>query len=830
MAESDGPFSATRDESTEDNDDDWSRRVEMDESQLLFPSGLTNEEHSNRITDDPDEDGILQVGTTSNFTGSTVTNMSSNMPPRDPSGANPSGSLMEATTSTGFGLAPQREEPTLKEKLVERERQRRVETERARLRRQFALSSNGEGNIMDEDGSTGANAALSTRENGSVAGTLGEGSSVDQNEPDDESEDDQKLPYPMERFLQDQGNVNEESPRRLKREDQQQGVVMERFLNEPVVPEHPSNVDRTVSFDMEPSGSSELATQLLDGARTSEEARPSPISIPNSMPSFTNTYDDVRVSVEGVISMASMASVETNASTESQSSSRYNESVVDNRDNDNERAITTEDLENARLASGDLIHQSSLLEIRDHSSELEPDSPSVDRSATSEQPRVLRLTEAEIQEMAAIEEASRSNGPPSERDDISESSFVAEMVTDFGGTMDQAGTLSQGTPTTAMESASLISGNRSPPPSDHDPGDQHSTDGMGTASISSHLMVSSSGGSVSVTANPPSEFAGEERAPSPIPDMIQPVPSDSPGRLDHDSDHHDHHHHSHQSPTMQHEVDESDCPAMPMLVDDGPIDLDEAAAVNAGIVNRRQRPGMVNLRPQTRGISSPVNPPSSPLRRSVSAPDKMHIDVDGFDFDKHAPMSPRSGLSADSLRDLPADEWSPVGKMAVSPLHAGRTLVPIPSPSNFLSHHIESSRAATYGSTSAVMHVTQPDLLGNTALPDLRQIPADDEDHHADENQPLLRNGVPSEIAAPTGKGHFSSLTPLSRVPIGSVVAGDVRSHDSGTINAGQRDAEKYAESSSLAIGECDFVVVGRIAGTVVLPFSFKSFLRDYSL
>ena len=760
MEESNDAVPSTN-ESTDHDDDDWSRRVETDGSQFLSTSVLMDEDGDSVV------DNGIQRGISSTYADSNGTS------PRVATAVVNDGILEADSTAPAPGLVPKRVEPTLKEKLVERERQRRVETERARLKRQFALASNGGGGSIDEDASLGGNATHSVREHGSVAGTVGEGSSVAQHEPFDESED-QKIPYPMARFLQEQGTVDEEnSSRRLKKREDESGVVMERFLQQPVVvaspeprppdPERSANVDRTVSFDMEPQAS-ESAAPTSEQAQALDEARPISSIGTASMPSFADSADgdEVQVSMGG---MNSMASVEANASTDADTASHEKESV--------DEVVPPTSLGELSVAT-----QAST-RIR----ATEPDSASVDRSAISEEPRFLRLTEAEIQEMAAIDEASRSNAPPSDRDDISESSFVGEMA-DFGApSVDNAGNLSQGTPTTAMESGSVVSGNRSIPTSDH-AGDNHSL----TGSISSHLMTSSAGGDVSVTANPPSEIARDEPAPSSIPAEIRPIVSPQE-RLDEGDE---------RATEIANDVDIAAAPRLPIGGDDG---LNAMTCSNEGIVNRRSRPGMVNLKP----AKTASRETSDSVKRSSSVPDNLGFDVDGFDYDKHAPLSPRSGLS-DSIRDLPADDnWSPVGKMAVSPLHVARKpTVSIPPPVGFLSGDIESNREATYGSAGVVFEKHPETGLGAPLAPDIHHISSKND--HCDETKPLLLRtcGVPSEIVAPNGKAQQrSSSTPnpvLFRSSVNDAF-NSVRSQSTEAFHA-QTEADVYQTSSIIARGE----------------------------
>jgi hypothetical protein len=256
-----------------------------------------------------------------------------------------------------------------------------------------------------------------------------------------------------------------------------------------------------------------------------------------------------------------------------------------------------------------------------------------------DQPRVLGLTQAEIEELAAIEEVSQQNAPPSERDDLSTSSFVAELVTDFGPSMDHHGatTFSQGTPTTAMESTSIQSIRASEPTDDQHSIEEH-------ASVDSNTMDddgSAAGGSASVDANPPSERG--DALLSPLlnrSNTIDNLPNDTSA--------------------VGEEAALNLWTNLTSSHDEyGPDDLSDLATLNAGVVNRQIRPGMVPLRNEQ---SSDVN--KSSVRRAQSAPAGMDIDVDGFDYDKDAPVTP----TRDAFAQIAASEmWSPGSRLSVDP-------------------------------------------------------------------------------------------------------------------------------------------------------------------
>jgi Divalent cation transporter len=512
---------------------------------------------------------------------------------------------------------PQREEPTLKEKLVERERQRRVETERARLKRHFALRES----VTEEEG--GDNEAAVDE---SVAGTVGEGSVVAPVEVLEEG----GMTYPMERFLQGQGtNLDEHgaTSRDPLRDVQNQGVVMERFLQEPVVVEpatddergHPNSTgERNVSFDMDSPGSPPRSPALMNLRTSSMGSAPEEVTA--TPPRSVNGMD---------YSVTLSTSIDVNTPGESGTSVG---------------GITFDD-DVARIA--DLVGVDEAPRrhtLDDQSSSLLPlESPTL-----GDQPRVLGLTQAEIEELAAIEDVSQQNAPPSDRDDLSTSSFVGELVTDFGNGMDHHGgtTYSQGTPTTAMESTSIQS-NRASEPTD----DQRSMEEQ--ASVDSNLLDdgSAAGGSASVEANPPSELG--DTLLSPLPDMrssIDDLPTDAE--------------------TMDEQgglnIWNSQSSNLQL---GGSDDLSDLATLNAGVVNRQIRPGRVPAR-----IHYGYDENISSVRRDVSTPAAINMDVDGFDFDKHAPVTPTRAAFAYLSKELGAsDMWSPGSHVSVDQSPVRRT-------------------------------------------------------------------------------------------------------------------------------------------------------------
>jgi hypothetical protein len=434
---------------------------------------------------------------------------------------------------------------------------------------------------------------------------LGEESTVAH--PDEDVQADQeKLGFNMERFLRNSDSFNpeleptaEDKATAPNSNAPDQGPVMERFLNDPVVVGTSSEADipksgaPTTSTEVQRSVSFEVNMDVAATDENSELGVGDDIRGVGSLPSFNETTPSIDANVSVLVH-------------------------ADDEDDDVARdplimSMTSMDAQESVVSVEDGVMMPS----------------TSNNSSRNEEPRFLRLTEADMQEMAAIEEASIGNGPPSERseEDLSDSE-IGELVDFRGGHQahDAAGNLSQDTPTTAMDSASMLSGgNQSAQPasatSDHEPDhivDQHSLDGMPSVSVSSQLLVSPGGASAS--ANPMSDTGRDEQ-----------------GR----------------TTELFHQ---------PILEDD-----DDSDGSNSEVlVNRRLRPGMgSHLRPQTTARSAPTGP----LTTAEQAPTSPLV-VEGFDFDKDEPMSPHTEHDHnDSLRDLPDDGWSPgAGKMSISPI------------------------------------------------------------------------------------------------------------------------------------------------------------------
>eukprot|EP00547_Thalassionema_nitzschioides_P000741 CAMPEP_0194215074 /NCGR_PEP_ID=MMETSP0156-20130528/16597_1 /TAXON_ID=33649 /ORGANISM="Thalassionema nitzschioides, Strain L26-B" /LENGTH=799 /DNA_ID=CAMNT_0038943495 /DNA_START=73 /DNA_END=2469 /DNA_ORIENTATION=+ len=529
-------------------------------------------------------------------------------------------------------------ERTLKEKLVERERQKRIETERARLKRQFALSN--ERMMVDDD--EGNESFLGDPHNhtkdGSLVGTVGEGSSVAiaREEEDEKSE---KLGYAMERFLSEQGQekIGVDAPssngedEAMPKKEEAGGVVMARFLSEPVVVVSPSDV-----ADDEPPTSSDVVSQivLMENEQTPEK----PANVVTEPPEAAATVTFETTTAPSPENLPKLhprdggdSEVGATAGSVSFVSSVGDEDVI------------------AGMNSIDVDAHSNVAQLDDLERFIEPDSPSLDPSlsntSTEQGPRVLRLTEREIQEMAAIEEASIGNAPPSEREDTL--SEVGDLVGSFMGGRDflHPETVSVQTHTTASVSNTSAGGNQSGGGQSHIvSADQNS---ITSVSVSSHLALSPGGSEagVSVTANPPSVVIPNDAEEEPNQSSIMPpdevlAPTTSPTDL----------------PTIPNFDDNM----VVDIADGAPLSMADAEASalhNEGIVNRRVRPGMRNSPIHQSDEIRNSTDSRGDFKRTHSMPEILNATVDGFDFDKHdyIPTTPRSNAN-DSYRDLPGSD------------------------------------------------------------------------------------------------------------------------------------------------------------------------------
>lgn len=652
----------------------------------------------------------------------------------DDIGLGPGVSLEDDAPATH--LLPVPPERTLKEKLVERERQKRIETERARLKRQFVLSNGGAMEVEEN--------LESAKENGSVVGTVGGGSSVAAAAADmDEEKQSEKLGYAMERFLSESGQVVVNGGDvTLKSHAETGGVVMERFLSEPVV------VSSIVAEEQE------ILDDLMPGLHISE--------IPSDQAPASVTFDDVNVVHSDP---EDPSHIDHSNYEEGDNVSRLlAENVHHLTPNDSMDANSHSAVEMGTLSDLDRFSDTGINVLRvgpTHNGSHGLDVSSSDSSLHSVDPstRVLRLTEREIQEMEAIEEASIGNAPPSEREDTL--SEVGDMIGSFpdlaNRAMDLHGSFSVNTRTTASVSNTSLGGNQSAGvrSQEQEPADASSIDDIATASVSSHLALSpgSSEGGVSVTANPPSVATDDD----PVDETISPT-QDSP------------------HPSLQQVVSEDALPHLPVFDHpDIPLDAEASARANAGVVNRRLRPGLAMTPP--RGLPKRGSPDASEMKRTLSMPDKMHVAVDGFDFDKYD-FIPSTPFGSNSYQDLPGDSpWAPDdAKMNVSPLQA-RTLAPSVQRDGL---DVENARSAQ--DLSPVFRSKYGSLLG--ALP--TSIPKgaiqEDSDVEYSDTAPLITPEFPH--------GQRS---------IAESVFSSIRSESALDIEEEANDAQRYKVSNILA-------------------------------
>lgn len=430
---------------------------------------------------------------------------------------------------------PVKPELSMKEKLVLRERQRRIETERARLKRQFALSGTSDANNFDNDDQSdssstdqgggqrfsvnhsidggGGGDMHSIGRDGSIAeGTLGEEST--RAHPDHESpahDESTRLGFNMERFLRNSDSFNPRLEPMVETMEvlnnlPDQGVVMERFLNDPIVVpplvlnENTEGEDRSIANER-----ARLGNDITNEGISSIGAGVTGLESQRSV-----SFDIAGPSVEPISSfgydVGANASLASNASVHGEAGEIESLTAVDDIP------------DNSMLST--LIYRQVI------------PSNNIDGNVLDE-PRVLRLTEADMQEMAAIEVASLGNAPPSEREEeiLSEIGELADFSGGNHGMGNDHTAVSQDTTTTAMESASQISDgigyqstrislnvhNRPASLSsvlaaeDDESTERRSVENLPMPSISSQLILSPGAiSNQSVAVNPPSVMAGDD--------------------------------------------------------------------------------------------------------------------------------------------------------------------------------------------------------------------------------------------------------------------------------------------------------------------------------
>ena len=473
-------------------------------------------------------------------------------------------------------LIPQpRPLPTMKEKLVERERQRRVESERARWKRQFAMAAHAEAE-NDEDDNNNNNGA-----------------------PGDAS---------MNRDHIASGATADHEPSFLNDRNSVAGTVGEDTVA-PIDTLEEHNNDPNMNYPMERFLQDQQGAEIEDQKKNAKKESQG-VVMERFLQEQPTAPSNGFVTSGGSSLPSAVASLH-----------ETNESSV--------RQIIDGDLPLLNLPSSD--GTTGMIE-----SEL-PGAPITDNTfqSPSQEPRViLRLTEAEIQEMAAIEDASRSNAPPSERDDMSE---LGELVSDFGLTHIDNQNMSQGTPVTAIESVTSSVGNQigqitvfSGSSSDHGV-----IDGLEGQSISSNVVASSAGGDVSLTGNPPSLVARDDDDDDHRGEIVSPRSSQVPSEI--------------LPTTTTMEIPPSPYARAPTV--DGSMSNDDST--DEIIVNRTMRPGLFNYKERQRDKSSNGNLPKP--RNQPIPTDVVNHHIEGFDFDKSDYASSPQGDIIATRNDM----WSP---------------------------------------------------------------------------------------------------------------------------------------------------------------------------
>lgn len=595
---------------------------------------------------------------------------------------------------------PQQPELTMKEKLVLRERQRRIETERARLKRQFALSGTDEG---DEDGMNGNHEEDTARRsrdddgnsnNQSVEeeGTLGEESTRAHPDDEESADDDanRRLGFNMERFLRNSDSFHPELEPTEEHNTEtgapgEQGVVMERFLNEPVVVSDAEVIDE-LALPRSPFGDEVHRPRHHDSAAPQDDVAGRVLDEENApLENVKEPHRSVSFDIDVIEPVretdAQMNEIDSSHAAMAGSQPSFGEDMEGGDSTMSNASVQSEstarDVADAPYSVGDPLPYSASLDMQADAASGHEDI----LSHASDEPRVLRLTEADMLEMASIEEASIGNAPPSDRDEEESLSGIGELADFRGGGHRFVGdtTISQDTPTTAVDSVSQISGNQSQrsahlgtsavssSSADHHEADHTSEhhsmiEGMPSAPDSSHYLLEP--GTASVTANPPSEGGRDED-----------VDDGSPHRdvdgvnLHYHGGDHDH------AVQLIFEDEVARAPELPLaLSSDSGLKDDTGEIVNQSGPDLVNRPRRYNP-PPNRSLDNSIDLEGSPKRQGVV--------VDGFDFDKDAPRSPFQDVHDDSFRELPSDPWSPAGTMNVSPLHTGsRPLLGISTPKN----------------------------------------------------------------------------------------------------------------------------------------------------
>lgn len=616
-----------------------------------------------------------------------------------------------------------RPQPTLKEKLVERERQRRVESERARWKRQFAMAAHAEDETTTNDNNNNTPNGARENHNGN-------------------SNNDNATVLDPTIILD--GSANERSFLLNDRNSVAGTVGEDTVAPIETLEEENNNNETTMNYPMERF----LQEQQANGDNNNNN---SSSNVMNNRENTNRDNNNMETTNQVVMERFLQEQPTAPASFVGESSPM---SPMDHQLTNNSRR--------GDLPSNGLVED-------DHASPVHIVDDNAYQSPSNEPRVVLRLTEAEIQEMAAIDDASRSNAPPSERDDISE---LGELVSDFPHHLivDHQ-TMSQGTPVTAMESVTSSMGNQieqivlSSNGCDIEISEEHS--------VSSNVVAASSAdGDVSLTGNPPSDIVRDDDDEDDETANANPM----------------------QVPTeiLPPIVDELSIPpfttdalkSVPRIAaipsSDSDVQLQKNAA-DETIVNRKMRPGMFQYSKaakQDNGNNNSDFPETPPSKKPSNGP---HIE--GFDFDKNV-YSPSLDQNQADVFMTRNEMWSP----GLSPdFDQGNNIH-----DSFLD----------YGATTDRFGKDQPN--GTTTATNQYHRDFDDDNH---ESKPLLK-GIPPAVDVSMGRRdrhgrrrsslgsirNFSDLNSLAES-----VFSDIRSESTETRMSISNEAEEYKACSVLA-------------------------------
>mmetsp|Transcript_33422 Transcript_33422/g.37300 ORF Transcript_33422/g.37300 Transcript_33422/m.37300 type:complete len:911 (-) Transcript_33422:22-2754(-) len=623
---------------------------------------------------------------------------------------------------------PRRQEPTIKEKLIERERQQRVESERARWKRQFALAAHAERDYDEDD-------------------------DADNNPPDAIGD---RL------FMNDLNGMNS-----MARESANSvaGTVGEDTVA-PIETLEDDNDDTNMNYPMERFLKEHHQTTMEDEGNTSVGKETNQGVV---MERFLQEPPTVTGGGRGE-----------GSSTSSPMAPRTTSTGTPPVDHQNTGDNIPLDLTSNNTTGNDdsYLMLDFPIEPVDH----------IDTQSSSQPRVVLRLTEAEIQEMAAIDEASRSNAPPSERSERDDMSELGELVSDFGGlTHVYNQSMSQGTPVTVIESASSSVGNQVGLTVLSTSSSGHGIDAIEGYSISSNIVPSSGGCDASLTGNPPSDIVRYDDDDEDDNDRVILSPhSQIPTDI---------------LPTIT-SVDAS-LPQFTTVVGagtSGDSENEVKMEVDENVVNRTMRPGMFNYKQSKphNGMGNIPDTTSRTIKKTSSFPDQIVNNddgdnhIEGFDFDKNNQFSPHSPSIVHDQKGIVAcnELWS----SGFSPDHErtehNTDSSPLPAFPNYGITDLETQRLSTGRRIDTINPTSSNDPCAK-----VRKNGKDGE------QRPLLE-GIDIAVINHRRRSSWNSLSSARNMDdlnsLCDSVFSDIRSQSTATRNIISNDADVYLQSSVL--------------------------------